>query len=309
MTPRRTTTTLVVFVTALAASVLVLPSPAQAAYDRTSPTVPQGLRVTGSTASSVSLAWGSSYDRSGQVRYRVYVDGGWRGTAGSPANTVGNLSANTTYTFVVRAEDRYGNVSAPSSPVSGSTGSGDGGGLGKPGNLQVTGADYDSIHLSWEASSGSVQYYLIYRNGLWVNSSYGTTGSIDYLAAGSTHNIEVVARGFDNDVSAPAAVTGSTRADTGAPSVPDNLRVVTDGLGRPTGLTWDASTDDRGVGSYWLSANGDTAYNGGPGVSFYSLTDEYCTVFSGQTYTFTVRAVDLSGNLSATGQAVTVRVP
>jgi hypothetical protein len=97
--------------------------------------------------------------------------------------------------------------------------------------------------------------------------------------------------------------------DSGPPTTPANLRVVSDAFGRPAGLTWDASTDDRGISTYRLFADGSDVFGGGVGVSFYSLTDEYCTVFRGQTYTFTVRAQDLSGNLSPAGTPLTFTIP
>jgi hypothetical protein len=305
---RRSYTAIALIAASVIASVLALPQPAQA-RDRTAPTVPQGLRVTSTTDSSVSLTWSASSDSSGSVTYRVYVDGTRRGDAAGTAHTQGGLAAQTSYSFAVRAVDRYGNVSSSSNSVSGST-LGRGSGPGTPGNLRVTGTDYDSIGVAWDAPAGSsVGYYLIYRDGLWVNSSYGTSGSVDYLAAGTTHTIEVVARGTDNSLSPPVAISASTRADAGPPTVPANLRVQTDTLGRPSGLTWDASTDDRGVSNYRLSADGNDVFGGGLGVSFYSLTDEFCTVYRGQTYTFTVRARDLSGNLSTAGTPLTVTIP
>lgn len=305
---RRGYTGLTLILASVTASVLALPQPAQA-RDRTAPTVPQGLRVTATTDSAVSLAWSASSDASGRVTYRIYVDGVRQGDAFDTTHTQNSLAAETSYTFAVRAVDRYGNVSSSSSPVTGST-LGRGSGPGAPANLRVTATDYDSIGVAWDAPAGtSVGYYLIYRDGLWVNSSYGTTGSVDYLAAGTTHTIDVVARGTDNRLSAPVSISASTRADAGPPTTPANLRVQADSLGRPTGLTWDASSDDRGVSNYWLSADGNDVFGGGLGVSFYSLTDEFCTVYRGQTYTFTVRARDLSGNLSAAGTPLTITIP
>jgi hypothetical protein len=309
MKSARTTTTLALSAIAVAATLVALPSPAQA-VDRTAPSTPQGLRVTGRTDSSISLAWTASTDASGRVTYRVYVDGGWHGNAGEPASTQSGLTPDTSYTFVVKAVDRYGNISRASTALTGSTAAGGGGTPGVPTNLHVTGVDYDSIGLAWDAPAGApVSYYLIYRDGLWVSSAYGLSGSADYLAAGSTHTIQVRARGADSSLSEPATLTASTQADAGPPSTPANLRVTTDALGRPTGLAWDASTDDRGIGIYSLYADGSDVFGGGQGISFFRLTDEYCTVFRGQTYTFTVRATDLSGNVSAAGTPLTVTVP
>jgi len=281
--------------------------PAHAA-DTTPPTVPAGLRSTSATSDSVDLAWTPSTDRSGRVTYRIYVDGAAQSDTAQTTHTETGLDSDTSYTFVVRAVDRYGNVSRSSSPLTAST-SGRGSAPSAPDALRTTNVGYDSVSLAWEPMPGPVAYYLIHRDGLWVNSSYGTTGTVGYLAAGTRHTIEVRALRPDNVLSAPATVTVTTRPDAGPPSVPANLRVVTDSAGRPSGLTWDAASDDRGVGWYRLRADGSEAFGGGPGVSFYSLTDEFCTVTHGQTYAFTVQAVDLSGNVSGSSQTLRVTVP
>jgi chitinase len=179
---------------------------------------------------------------------------------------------------------------------------------GAPSNLRVTGASYDTVSLAWDPAGGSVAYYQILRNGRWVDSAYGTTATLRYLTASTTYTVEVRARDTTGNVSPSVSVNASTQADTGPPTPPANLRVVLDQYGRP-GLDWDPSADDRGVGMYWLFADGGFAFGGGDGVSFSRLTDVECTLFSGETYTFTVRAMDLSGNLSASGTPLTVTVP
>jgi predicted phage tail protein len=306
MRMRRPLTYLAACVAASCAGVMIGQLPAQAAADSTPPTVPAGLRSTSATSNSVSLAWTPSTDRSGEVSYRIYVNGARRGDTTQTTHTEAGLDNNTSYTFAVRAVDRYGNVSRSSSPLTAST-------TGRrptaPSALRATEVGYDTVSLTWEPVGGPVNYYLIHRDGLWVNSSYSTTGNVAYLAAGSTHTIEVRALGPDNTLSEPATVMVTTRPDRGPPTVPANLHVVTDGAGRPTGLAWDTASDDRGVGWYRLRADGGEAFSGGQGVSFYSLTDEYCTVFSGRTYSFTVQAVDLSGNVSGTSAPLRVTVP
>jgi hypothetical protein len=44
-------------------------------------------------------------------------------------------------------------------------------------------------------------------------------------------------------------------------------------------------------------------------VSLLALTDALCTVVRGQTYSFTVRAQDLSGTMSAAAGSVTLTIP
>lgn len=97
------------------------------APDTSAPTTPAGLRVTGVTAGSVSLAWTASTDDVGVTDYEVL-----RGTAvvastTSTAATVGGLLPNTAYAFTVRARDAAGNASAASAAITATTGTGSGG--------------------------------------------------------------------------------------------------------------------------------------------------------------------------------------
>jgi hypothetical protein len=90
--------------------------------DTQPPSTPANLRVTGTTTSSVSLAWNASTDDIGVTGYQVL-----RGTtvAGNPTGltfTDTGLAQNTTYSYTVRALDASGKQSAASTPVSATTG-------------------------------------------------------------------------------------------------------------------------------------------------------------------------------------------
>lgn len=85
--------------------------------DRTPPTVPGNLRVTGSTHARIDIAWNSSTDNlSGITSYRVYRDGQLiatvPGTQTSFRDT--NVRALQRYCYRVSAVDRAGNESAQS---------------------------------------------------------------------------------------------------------------------------------------------------------------------------------------------------
>ncbi|MFD9943738.1 fibronectin type III domain-containing protein [Nonomuraea sp. NPDC059023] len=84
------------------------------------PTPPTNLRVTGTTSSSVSLAWDPATDNVGVVGYDVR---GGPSVTGTTA-TVSGLQPGTPYTFTVRARDAAGLVSDPSNEVQATTGSG-----------------------------------------------------------------------------------------------------------------------------------------------------------------------------------------
>ncbi|MEU8246795.1 glycosyl hydrolase family 18 protein [Nonomuraea sp. NPDC048916] len=98
--------------------------------DTTAPSVPGNLRSTGVSSSSVSLAWNASTDNVGVTGYGVYRGGTLVTTVTGTSYTDGGLSANTAYTYTVRARDAAGNQSANSNQVTATT-TGDGGGGGK----------------------------------------------------------------------------------------------------------------------------------------------------------------------------------
>ncbi|MES9604005.1 glycosyl hydrolase family 18 protein [Actinomadura sp. NPDC000929] len=101
--------------------------------DTEAPSAPSGLRSTGKTATSVSLAWTASTDNVGVTGYDVYNGSAKAASVTGTSTTVGGLSAKTAYTFTVKAKDAAGNTSPASAPVSVTTdeGGGNPGGGGK----------------------------------------------------------------------------------------------------------------------------------------------------------------------------------
>ncbi|MCP2244199.1 proprotein convertase P-domain-containing protein [Lentzea aerocolonigenes] len=95
--------------------------------DTTAPTVPGNARSTGVTSSSASLAWDASTDDVGVTGYEV-LNGGTVATkvTGTTA-TVSGLTADTAYSFTVRAVDAAGNQSKETPAIAMRT-SGDTGG-------------------------------------------------------------------------------------------------------------------------------------------------------------------------------------
>ncbi|MEV6407934.1 carbohydrate binding domain-containing protein [Streptomyces bobili] len=87
--------------------------------------------------------------------------------------------------------------------------------------------------------------------------------------------------------------------DTKAPSVPTQVTAKADGVS--VVLTWEPSTDDKGVAKYQVTRTGGTRGT--------LVTDVGSTVFSDAnleektTYTYTVKALDTAGNVSAASAA------
>ena len=93
--------------------------------------------------------------------------------------------------------------------------------------------------------------------------------------------------------------TGGGGGDTTAPSVPGGL-TVTGATSSSVSLSWAASTDNVGVTGYDVYRNGTLA---GTVTSGTSYTDTGLTASTA--YSYTVKAFDAAGNLSAASTAVT----
>lgn len=90
--------------------------------DTEAPTQPQGLHAEKVTANSVGLSWEPSTDNVGVKEYQVLRDGQVIGTVPGTTFTDGKLTANTEYTYTVKAVDTAGNVSEESESVVAKTG-------------------------------------------------------------------------------------------------------------------------------------------------------------------------------------------
>ncbi|MBN3929976.1 fibronectin type III domain-containing protein [Streptomyces verrucosisporus] len=122
-------------------------------------------------------------------------------------------------------------------------------------------------------------------NGVWDNNN-GT----DYTIAAGIATVEN--RTVTQDADDPCA---DEEPDTQAPTAPEGVTASADGTS--VVVSWEPSTDDRGVTGYQVTRTGGTKGT--------VVTDVGSTVFSDTgleertAYVYTVRAVDAAGNLSA----------
>jgi chitinase len=107
------------------------------------PSVPSGLKVTGTTSTSASLSWSAS--TGSPTGYNVYRNGTKVATTTSTSYTNTGLAASTTYTFAVSASNSAGE-SAKSATVSATTSANGGsGGSGLPAHV-LTGYWQDFVN-------------------------------------------------------------------------------------------------------------------------------------------------------------------
>ncbi|MFC9693446.1 glycosyl hydrolase family 8 [Kribbella sp. NPDC056951] len=100
--------------------------------DTTPPSTPTGLAATGTTSSTVSLAWNASTDNVGVTGYVVFRNGTEVATSPGTTFTDTGRTASTSYTYTVKARDAAGNLSAASNAITATTQPGGGGGPAVP---------------------------------------------------------------------------------------------------------------------------------------------------------------------------------
>jgi chitodextrinase len=286
----------------MALGLAALASPASAARDRTPPTRPTNLRVTGTTPYSVSLAWNPSSDNSGSFSYRICCAGPNSAAVSQAATSftfTAGVEAGRTYTFRISAVDGSGNSSGYSNSVTVKT----------PADtitptqpvVSVTDVGPTHVSLAWSSvEDGPYVWFWVYRDGAPVLSgTRDTSGTIRLLQPGSTYTFTVLARDFAmhySPLSEPLVVTTdpANPADVTGPTTPGNLSEDHFGDGE-VHLSWIQSTDDftpqtlirydvyvNGVLDHSTAGIGSAIVYGVPGSN-----------------TFTVVAVDEAGNESA----------
>jgi uncharacterized repeat protein (TIGR03806 family) len=165
-----------------------------------------------------------------------------------------------------------------------------------------------TITVSWQASTDSgtgVAGYHVFRNGGAVAIATVAAGQLSYVDAGlalsTDYNYTVSA--FDGatppNESAQSAATPTIRTDgdTTAPSVPQNLVALAQSSSSIK-LTWTAATDNAGgsgLAGYRVFRSGTQIQQLAAGTLTY--TDSGLNASTA--YTYTVRAYDNAGNVSA----------
>ncbi|WP_410769640.1 carbohydrate binding domain-containing protein [Fontibacillus sp. BL9] len=183
--------------------------------DTTAPSVPSNVSATVQSSTSVKITWTASSDNVAVTGYEVYRDGVKVGTATGTSYTDSGLSANTTYSYTVRAYDAAGNKSAASSPpATATTGVPDTEAPSVPQNVSVTSSSSSSASVSWSASTDNVAVtgYEVYRDGVKVGTTATTSYTDTGLAASTSYSYTVKAYDAAGNLSAFSAAALVTTA-------------------------------------------------------------------------------------------------
>ncbi len=173
-----------------------------------------------------------------------------------------------------------------------------------PTNLTASGTTQTSTNLSWTASTDNVGVtgYDVYRGTTLLTTVTGTTYTATGLTASTAYTFSVKAKDAAGNVSASSntvnVTTLANTSDTTAPSAPTLTASGT--TQTSTNLSWTASTDNVGVTGY-------DVYRGTTLLTTVTGTTYTVTGLTASTaYSFTVRAKDAAGNVSASSNTVNV---
>jgi chitodextrinase len=288
---------------------LLTASPASAGRDRTPPTTPRDLRITATTATSVSLAWAASTDNSGNFWYCVQTNGAGCIRVNPPQTTLtrAGLWPDRTLDFTVYAVDIAGNRSGTSNTVTFTTPP-DTTPPSPPPTLSVTSLSPTRVSLAWPTPIDNVSQVW---TTLFVNGSpYFTdrlgppNATVLNLTPATTYAFHATVRDAFGNVAVGDVLTVTTPAvtDTQPPSAPTNLRVSSSSYPPDIVLLWDQSTDDTDAQSeirYEVFLNGVSGGTViGVGRAFFSCLEVGPTAI-------VMKAFDTSGNESGPSNTTT----
>jgi chitodextrinase len=297
--------------------------------DKTAPTTPTNLVVTGVTENTVSLKWNASTDNSGKFSYRIKVNS--LNTTSNVLETVSQTQTTYTvpylvpfssYSFAVYAIDGSGNRSSDSNLVTANT----------PGDttppsapvLQATALGPSQVQLTWTKSVDNIPNnccsYAFSMNSSSLTQNLNAAAApagyqsvvIRHLPPGTFSTFTVTAvdyTGRNSSTSNSANAETWPSSDTTPPSVPTNLHVISlDNAGGEAWLGWTQSTDDTDAQNnieYEIYVNGVLSplpVSAGVDFDFVYTLPGVCQNI------FTVKAVDKTGNTSAASAPVIVKL-
>lgn len=268
------------------------------------PTVPPAITVNPALSSKVI----PSPDGKTSVTLEVpagYAAYAWKRTS-APNTVIGTANqyaATTPGEYTVQVTEQYGCASANSPAVTVINANGPNA-PSPANNVAGTALSKTSVEVTWSENPNPAFQETAYE--VYQSTSAGTGYKLVGITAANTTSFTVnqlnagtkyyyIIRATNNTaasaLSNEASVT--TLVDDIKPTAPGNLRVTASGK-TSVALAWDASTDDVGVVKYDVYVNGTKSYT----VNADQTNFVVYGLINSQTYSFTVKARDLTGNNS-----------
>ncbi|MEW7277131.1 reprolysin-like metallopeptidase [Aquimarina sp. 2201CG1-2-11] len=235
----------------------------EAIIDTEAPSDPTNLAASNITQTTIDLSWTASTDNIGVVGYDVYQGNTMIAVVSGTAYQVTGLTADTAYSFKVKAKDAADNMSGFSNIINEFTLPVDTEVPSAPTNLTATNPTRNTVDLSWTAATDNlgVTAYDVYEGNTIIATVAGTTHQASGLTVETTYSFRVKAKdaaGNESDFSNAAEATtlaneGCANGITTFPYAESLENVLGDWL-------QDASDDI----DWTLQRNGTPSRNTGP---------------------------------------------
>lgn len=277
--------------------------------DNLSPNIPGSFAAASSTAATVSLSWTAPSDLpnpggSGVAGYYIYRNGALTPTytisnPSAVSYTDTNVTASSSYTYIISAFDNNANESSPSTSVSATTSAPTCSGTPTvPTSVRSLGSTINSITVGWNASTAStgcaLSGYHMYRGGSYIGDSGSTSYTNTGLTPNTSYGYTVEAFDTSGNVSAKStSVSLATSPDTSSPTAPTTV-TATALSSSSVSLSWAASTDNVAVAGYKVY-RGSTLIKTSSGTGR-TYTDT--TAVANTSYSYSVAAYDGANNVS-----------
>ena len=192
----------------------------KAVVDTEAPDAPTAVRTADVTETTAHVAWEAALDNVATTGYNVYVNGEKVNTELVTATEydLTGLTAATEYSVKITAVDAAGNVSEKSEAATFTTAkAADTEAPSVPADVKASDVTKTGATVTWTASTDNegVAGYNVYVNGTQVNDTLVATTEyvLTGLTEGTEYTVEVEAVDTNNNVSAKAAATFTTKKD------------------------------------------------------------------------------------------------
>jgi chitodextrinase len=144
--------------------------------DTSPPSIPSNLHQTGSSVSTITIAWDPSADNVGVTAYNIYRNGSLVKVQSGTSFSDTGLATYTGYNYIIISLDAAANQSSPSVTFVANTAK-DLSPPTVPDTISETASTVNTLSLLWAASTDNVGVtgYYVYRNGILISTQGGTT--------------------------------------------------------------------------------------------------------------------------------------